>query len=59
MNKENLIEEINKGIIYSYLFFWGHQQKNILTIDKSCLSQWFPLEFKIDNYVYSTQEERG
>ena len=56
MNKENLIEEINKGIIYSYLFFWGHQQKNILTIDKSCLSQWFPSEFIIDNYIYPTAE---
>lgn len=36
-----LIEEIQKGNQFDFLFFWGHSQKEISKIDKSCFSQWF------------------
>lgn len=38
-----------------YLFFWGNTQKE--GIDKSCLSQWYPAPFIIDNVEYKTTEQ--
>jgi len=37
-----------------YLFFWGHTQKE--EIDRSCLSQWYPSCFVIDDTMYLTAE---
>lgn len=40
-----------------YFFFWGHTQKNKNKIDKSCLSQWFEREFKVDGLTYRNAEQ--
>jgi len=40
-----------------YLFFWGHRRKSDYNVDKSCLSQWFPCEFKVDGIKYSSAEQ--
>lgn len=37
-----------------YLLFWGHQVSN--TITKSCLSQWWEVDFVIDNINYKSAE---
>lgn len=39
-----------------YLFFWGHRPLPDGRIGKSCLSQWWPAEFTVDNEVYPTAE---
>ncbi len=38
------------------LFFWGHQPKKNGTIGKSCLSQWYPAPFTVDDTTYHTAE---
>lgn len=35
--------ELNKN---NTIFFWGHTPKSTENIDKSCLSQWYPCDFK-------------
>jgi len=51
-----LKDQISKGIPVDYFFFWGHTPKQEGVVDKSCLSQWFPLPFKVDNITYATAE---
>ena len=55
-NIEELKKELQKGKKFKYLFFWGHKQKNKNIIDKSCLSQWFPVGFEINKVHYPTAE---
>ncbi len=52
----SLIQSIEAGGKFKYLFFWGHTQPKDGSIDKSCLSQWYPAPFKIDNVLYHTAE---
>ena len=40
-----------------YFYFWGHTQKKENKIDKSCLSQWFQRDFKIDGLTYKNAEQ--
>lgn len=54
-DKQALIEAIHYGFIPKYLFFWGHQSSQNI-ISKSCLSQWYPSPFEIDNVTYATAE---
>ena len=56
MNKNELIQNIQQGKKFSYIYFWGHRQKQDNIIDKSCLSQWFPIGFVIDEQYYHTAE---
>lgn len=51
-----LQSEIEKGIHFEYLFFWGHTPKNENTIDKSCFSQWYPSPFLVGGITYATAE---
>ena len=44
--KADLIEQIEKGREFEYIYFWGHTPKQKGVADKSCLSQWFPAKFK-------------
>lgn len=39
-----------------YLCFWGHRQRLDETVDKSCLSQWWPTPFVVNDTVYATAE---
>lgn len=40
-----------------YIFFWGHQNSYDGKINKSCFSQWWMADFKVDNYVYNSMEQ--
>lgn len=40
----------------TYLYFWSHRQKNTNEIDKSCLSQWYPAPFQLEDITYRTAE---
>jgi len=51
-----LKDQINSGVEPNYFFFWGHTPKQEGITDKSCLSQWFPQPFKVDNVLYATTE---
>jgi ribA/ribD-fused uncharacterized protein len=39
-----------------YLFFWGHTPARRGTIDKACLSQWWPAPFVVDGKRFATAE---
>jgi len=51
-----LKEQVKKEITVDYFFFWGHTPKIPGGIEKSCLSQWYPSPFVVDNIVYYTAE---
>lgn len=40
-----------------YLFFWGHQPSHDGSISKSCLSQWWKAEFKVEINKYCCMEQ--
>ncbi|WP_298610121.1 NADAR family protein [uncultured Thiothrix sp.] len=54
-NRQQLLEYLRQGHSVQYLHFWGHTQK-AETIDKSCLSQWFPASFMLDELHYPSAE---
>lgn len=51
-----LQSEIEKGVHFEYLFFWGHNPKKETVVDKSCFSQWYPSTFTVDDISYATAE---
>lgn len=54
---EGLQEQVRKGQRFKYLCFWGHTQKAVNIVDKSCLSQWFPAKFEVDGVSYRNTEQ--
>lgn len=56
MNIEELRKRCSDGEKFEYLFFWGHQKPKDGNITKSCLSQWYPSPFTVENIVYPTAE---
>ena len=55
-NINELKEQVQKGKLFNYTFFWGHRQKSEESVDKSCFSQWFPQGFSLDEVYYPTAE---
>lgn len=55
-NTKELIRFIDCGNHVRFLFFWGHQANKYEPISKSCLSNWYPATFTLDNVTYSTTE---
>ena len=53
---KQLNELIANGLMQEYLFFWGHSPKVKGIIDKSCFSQWWPSEFKVEKIIYKSAE---
>ncbi|WP_309399658.1 NADAR family protein [Cerasicoccus maritimus] len=53
---EELLAYIAEGGKPRYLSFWGHTQKYLDQIDKSCLSNWYPSPFTRDGWHYPTAE---
>jgi ribA/ribD-fused uncharacterized protein len=51
-----LQHQLEQGIHHEYLLFWGHTQKQVGVIDKSCFSQWFPSPFEVNGISYKTTE---
>lgn len=56
MDKASLLDRLQHGQPVRYLMFWGHTPKHPESIDKSCLSQWFPAGFALDGNHYATAE---
>lgn len=52
-NVEWVIDNIDNG----FIFFWGHRPSKDGTIIKSCLSQWWPCDFKVGHLNYSSSEQ--
>lgn len=48
------IARLEAGENLKYLFFWGHKKSSMIT--KSCLSQWYEAEFKVNGVSYPTAE---
>ncbi|SFU28392.1 hypothetical protein SAMN05421784_10241 [Xenorhabdus koppenhoeferi] len=40
-----------------YLFFWGHKTNHTNHMAKSCLSQWYPIKFTVDEIEYASWGE--
>ncbi|WP_277559809.1 NADAR family protein [Acinetobacter beijerinckii] len=52
----DLIQQVQQGRSFKYLYFWGHTSKQTNHVDKSCFSQWFPSPFKQNGVEYLTAE---
>ncbi|MCA6362810.1 MAG: NADAR family protein [Bacteroidetes bacterium] len=49
-----LKEEIHKGKLFEYFYFWGHKIHTPLT--ETCFSQWYPAPFVHEGLTYPTAE---
>ncbi|WP_394835811.1 NADAR family protein [Pendulispora rubella] len=56
LTRQGLVERIDAGASFDFLFFWGHTPKLPNVVDASCLSQWFPADFTVDGVGYPTAE---
>jgi ribA/ribD-fused uncharacterized protein len=52
----DLIQQVQQGRPFKYLYFWGHTPKQNNHVDKSCFSQWFSSPFKQEGVEYLTAE---
>jgi ribA/ribD-fused uncharacterized protein len=55
-NRASLAAHVAAGNAVDFLLFWGHTPKTPGAVDKSCLSQWFPVSFVVDGVTYKTAE---
>ena len=55
-DREALVEAMRAGEHPKFLMFWGHTPQTSGCIDRSCLSNWFPASFEIDDEFYPTSE---
>jgi len=53
---EQLIHLADSGVVFKYLFFWGHTPDPEGKITKSCFSQWWDSPFEVDGHVFPTAE---
>ncbi|MCF6350420.1 MAG: NADAR family protein [Flavobacteriaceae bacterium] len=47
---------LNTGKSIKYLFFWGHRPSKNGEITKSCFSQWWEIDFTIEEITYKSAE---
>ena len=47
----------NTGKPIKYLFFWGHQPSKSGETTKSCFSQWWVSDFRINEITYKSAEQ--
>ena len=52
----SLLTAAKAGASLKYLFFWGHRSRSDGQISKSCLSQWWPSSFTVNDVTYATAE---
>lgn len=52
----DLVDGIEQGHRYRYVFFWGHTPRRPGEVDASCFSQWYPAPFSVDGVTYLTAE---
>ena len=53
---EWLLDQLAQDARVKYLFFWGNQPSKDGTITKSCLSQWWPVDFEAAGTSYRSTE---
>ena len=51
-----LTREVRAGVRVKYLHFWGHRPRQDGQVGASCLSQWWPSSFTVDDVAYATAE---
>ncbi|WP_196894218.1 NADAR family protein [Aureivirga marina] len=52
-----LLEKEDSEENIKYLFFWGHsKKKNDTSVGKFCLSQWYQVEFTVENVTFNSTE---
>ena len=51
-----LTREVRAGARVKYLHFWGHRPRQDGQVGASCLSQWWPSSFTVDDVAYATAE---
>ena len=54
--RQQLQQACMRGERFAYLCFWGHTPKQAGSVDKSCLSQWYPAAFEVGEHRYATAE---
>ena len=54
--REELVQLVAQGLHPRYFFFWGHQPLPNGEIGKTCLSQWWPAAFVVNDVTYPTAE---
>ncbi|MFC9912001.1 NADAR family protein [Streptomyces sp. NPDC059862] len=53
---DTLVREVRAGAHIKYLHFWGHRPRSDGRVGPSCLSQWWPSPFTVDDVEYATAE---
>jgi ribA/ribD-fused uncharacterized protein len=53
---EALVSAVDSGARVKYLHFWGHRPRSDGRVGASCLSQWWPSPFVVDDVAYATAE---
>ncbi len=53
---DTLKTHVKNGESFKYIFFWGHRVPPDGTIVSTCMSQWYPLGFTVDEIYYPTAE---
>ncbi|AOM39453.1 NADAR family protein [Xenorhabdus hominickii] len=56
MDIKNLCDLYQSGKKLKYIFFWGHKTNHANQVIKSCLSQWYPAHFTVDEVTYTSAE---
>lgn len=55
-SKDWLKKQVAENKPVDFLFFWGHQPSKDGSIIKTCMSQWWPVNFEEEGIVYKTAE---
>ncbi len=55
-SKDWLKKQVAENKLVDFLFFWGHQPSKDGSIIKTCMSQWWPVNFEEEGIVYKTAE---
>ncbi|MFE9170183.1 NADAR family protein [Streptomyces kebangsaanensis] len=55
-SREALVRAVRAGGQVRYLHFWGHRPRPDGRVGASCLSQWWPSPFVVDDVPYATAE---
>lgn len=55
-SKDWLKKQVAENKTVDFLFFWGHQPSKDGSIIKTCMSQWWPVNFEEEDIVYKTAE---
>ncbi|MBC1374772.1 NADAR family protein [Listeria sp. FSL L7-0091] len=54
---EKIQQKYQKKQKLKYIFFWGNQSSSDGSINKSCFSQWWKCNFKVDGVEYNCAEQ--